>query len=153
MKKLRLPGDPSNSEITASMLRVNHAGEYGAVRIYQGQLQALKKDHEQNAIKHMLKQEQQHLDFFTQELKNRNIRPSILHPLWHVGGWSLGFFSALLGKKHAFACTVAVEEVISEHYQSQISQNIEQNLTAKISQFQDEEIQHKDVSSKVSFCL
>jgi 3-demethoxyubiquinol 3-hydroxylase len=146
MTKLRLPGDPPRSEITASMLRVNHAGEYGALRIYQGQLGVLKKDPQAKVIKHMQKQEQVHLDFFVQELQNRNIRPSIFHPLWHVGGWALGFFSALLGKKHAFACTVAVEDVISEHYKNQIEEIEEPDLAASIAKFRDEEISHQELS-------
>lgn len=128
-----------------SIIRVDHAGEYGAKRIYEGQLSVLKNHKE---IKQMLKQELEHLDYFDNQIKKRRVRPTALMPLWHLGGFAMGAITALMGEKAAMACTVAVEEVIGEHYQSQIdslkSDKDEAELTKKISKFRDEELEHKD---------
>ncbi len=128
-----------------SIIRVDHAGEYGARRIYEGQLSVLKGHKE---ITKMLKQELEHLDYFDNQIKKRRVRPTALMPLWNVGGFAMGAITALMGEKAAMACTVAVEEVIGEHYQSQIdslkSDKEETELTKKISKFRDEELEHKD---------
>ncbi len=127
------------------IIRVNHAGEFGAKRIYQGQLSVL-KDHPE--IKHMLEQELHHLDYFEKEIVKRKIRPTILSPIWNIAGFALGALTARLGEKAAMACTVAVEEVIGEHYQDQLNNlkddKDEKELRKKISKFRDEELEHRD---------
>lgn len=119
MKKNRLPGDPKNNNIFAKIIRVNQAGEYGAKRIYEGQLSVLKNS-DKELVQHMYEQELLHLQYFNTQIIKQKIRPSLLQPLWHVAGWTLGAVSAKISKKMAMACTVAVEEVIDKHYQKQI---------------------------------
>lgn len=133
-----------NAETIEQMLRVDHAGEYGANRIYEGQLMVLGKSELAPTLKHMLEQEQEHLKKFDQLLNDNKVRPSVLMPLWHVAGLALGVGSALLGKKAAMACTVAVEEVIEEHYNSQIALVKDEELKKTITKFRDEEVQHRD---------
>ena len=128
------------------MLRVDHAGEYGANRIYEGQLLILGKTAMAPTLKHMLEQEQEHLKKFDQLLNDNKVRPSLLMPLWHVAGLALGVGSALLGKKAAMACTVAVEEAIEEHYNSQINLIKDAELKTTITKFRDEEVEHKDIA-------
>ncbi len=127
------------------IIRVNHAGEFGAKRIYQGQLSVL-KDHTE--IKHMLEQELNHLEYFEKEIIKRKVRPTILSPIWNIAGFALGAITARLGEKAAMACTVAVEEVIGEHYQEQLDQlkdsKSEKELRNKIAKFRDEELEHRD---------
>lgn len=127
------------------MIRVNHAGEYGAKRIYLGQLSVLKNNQK---IHEMYEQELEHLDFFENEMKKRQVRPTVLSPIWHFGGFALGAATALLGEKAAMACTVAVESVISEHYQEQLEdlKNLkdENALKEKIQKFRNDEIEHHD---------
>lgn len=154
MKKPRklqrtLPGDTVPDSID-SMIRVDHAGEYGAKRIYEGQLAVLGHDPKlKKLIGHMAEQEQAHLDFFEKEVVTRQIRPTALHPLWHAAGYALGALTAKMGAEAAMACTVAVETVISEHYQSQIEQlknnPHEKKLTAAIRKFKAEEEEHHDI--------
>ena len=117
--KGRLPGDPTREETIARMIRVDHAGEYGARRIYDGQLAVLGKSGAAPAIREMAEAEQAHLDTFDALLVERRVRPTVLSPVWHVAGFALGAASALLGERAAMACTVAVEEVIEEHYAGQ----------------------------------
>ena len=117
----RLPGDPSKAEMIKRMIRVDQAGEYGAVRIYEGQLSVLGKSASAPALEHMAEQERRHLDAFNKLIPERRVRPTALLPLWHVAGFALGAGTALLGEKAAHACTVAVEEVIDEHYAGQIA--------------------------------
>src|ERR1700722_3820126 len=122
MRKLKrtLPGDTVAVDID-SMIRVDHAGEYGAKRIYEGQLAVLGKNPKlKKLIEHMAAQEQVHLDFFEKEIAARQVRPTALHPLWHVTGYALGALTARMGAEAAMACTVAVEEVISAHYADQL---------------------------------
>jgi ubiquinone biosynthesis monooxygenase Coq7 len=142
MQNNRLPGDADNTKYISQTIRVNHAGEYGAKRIYLGQLSVLKNDPE---IQHMLEQELEHLEYFEGELVKRHIRPSIFFPLWHVGGFMLGKITALMGRKAAMACTEAVEEVIDKHYQQQIEtlDSSEIELTKKCIKFREDEIEHK----------
>lgn len=133
------------SEKIAEIVRVNHAGEYGAKRIYQGQL-AILKGHKE--IQHMMEQEQEHLDYFEEEIKKRNVKPTIFSPIWHMAGFALGAATAVLGEKAAMACTVAVEEVIGDHYQEQLDalegDEAEKVLRNKISKFRDDELEHRD---------
>lgn len=127
------------------MIRVDHAGEYGAKRIYLGQLAVLKNN---KKIKEMYEQELEHLEYFEKEMKRRQVRPTILSPIWHFGGFALGAATALLGEKAAMACTVAVESVISQHYQEQFEslKNVkeESGLKEKIKKFRNDEIEHHD---------
>ena len=102
------------------MIRVDHAGEYGAVRIYEGQLAVLKGRASDDTIRHMAEQEQRHLKAFDALVNERRVRPTALEPLWRVAGFALGAATALMGEKAAFACTAAVEEAIDEHYAAQI---------------------------------
>ena len=105
-------------------IRVNHAGEYGAKQIYKGQLAVFKLKKDQptvDLIEHMQQQEEIHFDYFNQKMVDEKVRPTLMQPLWQVAGFALGFVTAAIGKKAAMACTVAVEEVIDEHYQDQLS--------------------------------
>lgn len=146
MKPRTLPGELSYTNQRARMLRVNHAGEYGAKQIYAGQLAVLKNSETAPVIQHMAEQEQQHLDYFNHTLPEYQVRPSALLPLWHVAGFALGAATALLGEKAAMACTVAVEEVIDAHYQSQLAdlQTHDPALAEKVEQFRQEELEHRD---------
>ena len=107
-------------------IRVNHAGERGAIKIYEGQLLALNTFVKDDKLKKMIEQmkihEKEHLDFFNKEIKKRNIKPTKLLPLWDLLGVGLGFSSAIMGKKATMLCTASVEEIIDEHYQNQIDQ-------------------------------
>jgi ubiquinone biosynthesis monooxygenase Coq7 len=133
-----------------SMIRVNHAGEYGAMRIYEGQKAILGNSPVAPLLDHMLDQEKEHFDRFDETLKRRRVRPTALSPLWHVAGFALGAGSALLGKRAAMACTVAVETVIDEHYQAQLEalkdKPEEAPLRVLIEKCHEEELEHKDLS-------
>ncbi len=150
MKKRRLPGMLTPHQRITQMIRVDQAGEYGAIRIYKGQLDALRKHPTSFLIKEMKAQEQEHLNSFNQLLTERNIKPTIFTPLWHVGGYVLGALTAKLGAKAAMACTVAVEEVIDQHYAGQIEEleqnDLEPELVNILKRFQADEIAHKDQS-------
>lgn len=144
-----LPGDLTPKERVARMIRVNHAGEYGAKRIYQGQLAVLKGTESEPVLQHMAEQEQEHLDYFEKQIVERHVRPTALFPLWHVAGFMLGAGTALLGKEAAMACTVAVEEVIDEHYQQQLEElddESEADLKQSIERFRQEELEHRDTA-------
>ena len=142
-----------NSELShkakiARMIRVNHAGEYGAKRIYAGQLAVLGKSTCGDTLRHMATQEQEHLDYFAEEMKNRRVRPTALMPLWHIAGFALGAGTALLGEKAAMSCTVAVEAVIGGHYDGQeaeLADENEEDLQQKIHKFRAEEQEHHDI--------
>ena len=140
-----LPGSLLPAEMIARMIRVDHAGEFGAQRIYAGQLAVLKKSASAATIRHMAKQEDAHLAAFEKLIAEKKVRPTVLHPLWHIAGFALGAATAALGEKAAMACTVAVEEVIDEHYQRQLDDlgNSEPSLRRMIIKFRDEEIAHK----------
>ena len=133
-------------------IRVDHAGERGAVKIYEGQLLALntfvKDDNLKKTIEEMKVHEKEHCEFFESEIKKRNIKPTKFLPLWDLLGVGLGFGSTLLGKKAAMLCTASVEEVIDKHYQSQIDQlgPDEKNLKKKIIKFREDELHHKDIA-------
>ena len=143
----RLLGDPNKDQVVERMLRVDHAGEYGAVRIYEGQLAVLGKSKQAPAIQHMLDQEKQHLETFDKLVGDRKVRPTALLPFWHLAGFALGAGTALLGEKAAMACTVAVEEVIDEHYSDQISElsanGEEEGLQETFETFRQEELEHR----------
>ena len=142
-----LPGDPPPAERLHRMIRVDHAGEYGAKRIYQGQLAVLGRRPDAAVIRHMAEQEQKHLDAFDRLLVERRVRPTALAPLWHVAGYALGAATALLGRDAAMACTVAVEEVIDEHYRGQSAAlgEEEPELKVAIDEFRAEELEHRDI--------
>jgi ubiquinone biosynthesis monooxygenase Coq7 len=144
----RLPGDPDPRETVARMIRVDHAGEYGARRIYDGQLAVLKRSPAAPVIRHMAAQERRHLDAFDKLLVQRRARPTVLSPLWHVAGYTLGAASALLGERAAMACTAAVESVIDEHYGRQLERlgDSEPELAAAIAEFRGDEIEHRDTA-------
>ena len=133
-------------------IRVDHAGERGAIKIYEGQLLALntlvKDDKLKKKIEEMKNHEKKHLDFFNKEIKKRNIRPTKLLPLWDLLGVGLGFGSAIMGKKATMLCTASVEEVIDGHYQNQLDQlhADEKILKEKIKKFRDDEIHHKNIA-------
>ena len=146
----RLPGDPSKAEMIKRMIRVDQAGEYGAVRIYEGQLSVLGKSASAPTLEHMAEQERRHLDAFNKLIPEHRVRPTALLPLWHVAGFTLGAGTALLGEKAAHACTVAVEEVIDEHYTGQIArldaEGGEKKLRDRLEEFRLEEVEHKQTS-------
>ena len=141
----RLPGDLTREQMIARILRVDHAGEYGAKRIYDGQLAVLGQKAAGGAIKQMAEGEKRHLETFDRLLVERQVRPTALSPFWHVAGFALGATSALMGERAAMACTVAVEEVIEEHYAKQAAQlgDDEADLRRKIEEFGAEEAEHK----------
>ena len=142
----RLPGDPDHREIISRIIRVDQAGEYGAKRIYEGQLAVLAGTDDEPILREMLDQELEHLEQFDSLLVERHIRPTALQPLWHVAGYALGVGTALLGREAAMACTVAVEEVIDEHYadQAQTLGDNEKDLRSTIEQFRKDEQEHRD---------
>jgi ubiquinone biosynthesis monooxygenase Coq7 len=133
-------------------IRVDHAGERGAVKIYEGQLLALntlvKDEKLKKIIEEMKVHEKEHCEFFEKEIKKRDIKPTKLLPLWDLLGVTLGFSSTLLGKKAAMLCTASVEEVIDKHYQSQIDQldKTENELKKNITKFREDELHHKDIA-------
>ena len=143
----RLPGDPSPEAALARMLRVDHAGEYGARRIYEGQLAVLGNRPSGATIRRMYEQELAHLETFDKLIAERRVRPTALQPLWHVAGFALGAATAMMGEKAAMACTVAVEEVIDDHYSGQAEQlgEAEPELKATIEEFRADEQEHRDV--------
>ncbi len=143
----RLPGDPTPREYVARTIRVDHAGEYGAKRIYEGQLAVLGRGKYGPMIEHMKQQEQVHLDTFSRLIAQRRVRPTALLPIWHVAGFALGAATALLGHRAAMACTVAVEEAIDEHYRGQAATlgDDEAPLRADIERFRAEELEHRDI--------
>ena len=144
--------EKTDKKILEEILRVDHAGERGAIKIYEGQLLALntiKQDKNlQKKIENMKEHEKEHLNFFESEIKKRKIKPTYLLPLWDLMGISLGFSSALLGKKAAMLCTASVEEVIEDHYENQLNKlgNDEKDLKEKIKKFKGDEIHHKNVA-------
>ncbi len=145
MMKPALPSDLSREAVLDRLMRVNHAGEYGAVRIYQGQLAVLGRGPHGATLRHMLAQEKVHHAYFETAIADRQARPTVLHPVWHVAGWALGAGTALLGERAAMACTVAVEETIDAHYRAQISQQADSHpaLAETLEGFRAEELDHR----------
>ena len=144
----------TNPKKLEEFIRVDHAGERGAIKIYEGQLLALNtlvNDEDlKKTIKNMKEHEEEHCNFFEDEIKKRNIKPTKFLPLWDLLGLGLGFGSTILGKKAAMLCTASVEEVIDGHYKNQIDQigTDEKNLKNNIIKFRNDEIHHKDIAYK-----
>jgi len=142
----------TNQKILEEIIRVDHAGERGAIKIYEGQLLALKTLKQDESLKDkiekMKEQEKEHLEYFEKEIQKRKIKPTYLLPLWDIMGVTLGFGTALLGKKAAMLCTASVEEVIEDHYQNQLKKlgNDEMELKAKIEKFMGDEVDHKNMA-------
>ncbi len=143
----RLPGDLTREELVARMIRVDQAGEYGAARIYDGQLAVLGRHPVGDAIRHMAEQEKRHLETFDRLVTERHVRPTALGPLWNAAGFALGAASAAMGPRAAMACTVAVETVIEEHYarQTEALGDDEAALRGVIEDFRADEIAHRDI--------
>ncbi|MDE1985479.1 MAG: demethoxyubiquinone hydroxylase family protein [Alphaproteobacteria bacterium] len=145
------PGVGAKEDI-AAMIRVDHAGEYGAVRIYEGQLAVFGASKASSktamAIKHMAKQEEEHLKAFDALINERRVRPTALEPVWRVAGFTLGAATALMGEKAAMACTAAVEEVIDEHYAGQIERlgDADPALKKTVAAFRADEIAHRETA-------
>lgn len=144
----RLPGDMTEKQDVERMIRVDHAGEYGAMRIYAGQLAVMRGSARRDLVKHMAEQEKEHFDKFDSLLRERRVRPTALMPLWHVAGFAMGAATALMGEKAAMACTVAVETVINDHYHAQKERlgDNEKELAGTIEKFREEEMQHHDIA-------
>ena len=142
----------TNQKTLEEIIRVDHAGERGAIKIYEGQLLALKTIKQdkslKNTIENMKEHEKEHLEYFEKEMQKRKIKPTYLLPLWDVMGVALGFGTVLLGKKAAMLCTASVEEVIEDHYQNQLKKigNDEIDLKAKIEKFKGDEVNHKNIA-------
>jgi ubiquinone biosynthesis monooxygenase Coq7 len=141
-----LPGDMPARTAVDRMIRVDHAGEYGAVRIYAGQLAMLRRSAKAEVVREMAEQEQAHLAAFNELITRRRVRPTAMLPLWHVAGYALGAVTAALGERAAMACTVAVEEAIDTHYAGQIAalSDDEADLRDRIAGFRDEELRHRE---------
>ena len=142
----------TNKDKIEQFIRVDHAGERGAIKIYEGQLLALntfiKNEDLKKKIEEMKVHEEEHRDYFENEIKKRNIEPTKFLPLWDILGVGLGFGSTILGKKAAMLCTASVEEVIDEHYSNQIKElkSDEKILKKKIIKFREDELHHKDIA-------
>ncbi len=144
---MRLPGDLPQRAAVHRMIRVDHAGEYGAARIYAGQIALLGRSETGPVLRHMQAQEQRHLAAFEALIGRRRVRPTALLPLWHLAGYALGAATAALGPRAAMACTVAVEEAIDAHYASQVAalEDSEPELKATLEEFRAEELEHRDI--------
>jgi len=146
----------TNQKTLEEIIRVDHAGERGAIKIYEGQLLALKTikqdDDLKDKIEEMREKEKEHLEYFEKEIQKRKIKPTYLLPVWDLMSVALGFGSALLGKKAAMLCTASVEEVIDDHYQSQLKKigDDEKDLKEKIEKFKMNEVDHKNIAYESS---
>ena len=142
----------TNKQILEEIIRVDHAGERGAIKIYEGQLLALKtfkkNDKLKRKIEEMKEHEREHFEYFDNEIKKRNIEPTKLLPLWDLMGVTLGFGTAMLGEKAAMLCTASVEEVIDDHYKDQTYKlgDDEKELKEKIIKFRQDELDHKEIA-------
>jgi len=152
-KAIAMPGTRRGAKRLQEMIRVDHAGEYGAVTIYQGQRAVFSRIRSKARITSQLKvmedDEQHHLETFDTLIAERDVRPTLMAPLWNVAGHALGVATALMGEKAAHACTEAVEDVIEQHYADQIAEldNMDEpEFQATIVQFRDEEIAHRDLA-------
>jgi ubiquinone biosynthesis monooxygenase Coq7 len=137
------------SKDIASMIRVDHAGEFGATRIYAGQLAVMGDRHPMGRdIAHMAEQEERHLRFFNEILPKRGVRPTLLQPFWNVAGFALGAVTAAMGPRVAMACTAAVETEIDRHYQEQLDQlgDSDPELSQAVAEFQAEELEHREAA-------
>ena len=144
----RTSKNKTNRGILEQIIRVDHAGEYGATRIYDGQIAVFGKNSKiGKTIQHMADQEQEHIDKFNELILEHRVRPTALLPVWNIAGFALGASTAFLGEKAAMACTVAVEKVIGEHYQEQLDllEDDHKDLKKIISKFRDDELEHHDI--------
>ena len=147
-KKNSSTKNTTHREVLEEIIRVDHAGEYGATKIYDGQIAIFGKNSKLGkTIQHMADQEQEHIDKFNELILEHRVRPTALLPLWNVAGYALGASTALMGEKAAMACTVAVEKVIGEHYQEQLELlgDDHKDLKKTISKFRDDELEHHDI--------
>ena len=138
----------TDKNILDEIIRVDHAGEYGATRIYDGQIAIFGKNSKiGKTIQHMADQEQEHIEKFNELIIEKRVRPTALLPLWNVAGFALGAGTALMGEKAAMACTVAVEKVIGEHYrdQQELLKDDEEELRKTIAKFEKDELEHHDI--------
>ena len=138
----------TNRQNLEEIIRVDHAGEFGATKIYDGQIAIFGKNTKiGKTIQHMADQEQEHIDKFNELILEHRVRPTALLPIWNVAGFALGASTALMGEKAAMACTVAVEKVIGEHYEEQLSllEDDHKDLKKTISKFRDDELEHHDI--------
>ena len=138
----------TDKTILDEIIRVDHAGEYGATRIYDGQIAVFGKDSKiGKTIQHMADQEQEHIEKFNELLIEKRVRPTALLPIWNIAGFALGAGTALMGEKAAMACTVAVEKVIGEHYREQqdLLEDDEKELKKTIAKFEKDELEHHDI--------
>ena len=140
--------DTTNRADLERYIRVDHAGERAAQQIYRGQLVVLGQHEMGDEIRHMMEQEVEHLETFDTLINERKVRPSFLDPVWGAAGFALGLVTAAMGPKAAMACTIAVEEVIGEHYQKQAANlgSDEASLKKTIERFRDEELEHRDIA-------
>jgi len=142
----------TDQKILEEIIRVDHAGERGAIKIYEGQLLALNTIREDKNLKRIIEemkeQEKEHLEYFEKEIQKRNMKATYMLPLWDLMGISLGFGTALLGKKAAMLCTASVEEVIENHYENQLSKigEDEKDLKTTIEKFKGDEVNHKNTA-------
>tara|TARA_B100000029_G_scaffold80186_1_gene71577 strand:+ start:89 stop:622 length:534 start_codon:yes stop_codon:yes gene_type:complete len=142
----------TDQKILEEIIRVDHAGERGAIKIYEGQLLALNTIKEDENLKRIIEEmkehEKEHLEYFEKEIQKRNMKATYMLPLWDLMGVSLGFGTALLGKKAAMLCTASVEEVIENHYENQLSKigDDEKDLKKKIEKFKGDEVDHKNTA-------
>lgn len=150
---IRRPGPARNQDAIARMIRIDHAGEYGAVHIYRGQRavfgRLVSKTRIARQLEHMEADEQAHLDAFDRYIAERGVRPTALSPVWRMAGFGLGVATALMGEKAAHACTEAVESVIEGHYGEQVKQLQamgETELAADFARYREEEVAHKTLA-------
>ena len=143
-----LRGDPPVDKLLDRIVRVDQAGEYGAVRIYEGQLAVLRNSERADVIRHMADQEREHLEKFNELIGERRVRPTALMPVWHAAGFALGAATALMGERAAMACTAAIEEVIDEHYAGQAEKlgDDEADLRDTIEKFRADELEHRNTA-------
>lgn len=143
-----LPGDIPTGQMLERIVRVDHAGEYGAVRIYKGQLSVLGNSPVGDPIREMAEQEREHLETFDNLIAERRVRPTALMPVWHVAGYALGAATAMMGERAAMACTAAIEEVIDDHYaqQAALLGDDEAELRDTIEKFREDELEHRDTA-------
>ncbi len=143
---------PRASNRTAQMLRVDHAGEYAAITIYEAQARTFGRSPKTLALakelRRMRDEEQEHLDAFDALLRDRQVRPTVMMPVWHMASTALGVTTALMGEKAAHACTDAVETVIEQHYakQAEETKDSDPDLSARFTQFREDELRHRDAA-------
>ena len=147
-KKKKINNKVTDKSILEEIIRVDHAGEYGATRIYDGQIAIFGKDTKiGKTIQHMADQEQEHIEKFNELILEHQVRPTAFLPLWNIAGFALGASTALMGEKAAMACTVAVEKVIGEHYkeQQELLEDDQKQLRKIIAKFEKDELEHHDI--------